>query len=208
MGDSSSILSAGAMNRLRGSPSFLVLALLGAGGCGPPAAKNNGAVSAASPPAAAVLPVLKACGRPLSFTENFVRVELAAARDERGAPYLRGRFMPERPGDHLYSKDLPADGIDGAGRPTRLRLDPPESAAVGAALTADQPLHDLIYPGFSRPFPVYPDGPVELRLALAATTADRPVTVHVSYMACSSGGGCLPPVDDHAVPLVLPALCP
>lgn len=191
------------MNCLRASLPFLALTLVGAGGCGPHAVTNSGAATAAD-----ALPRLKGCGTPVSFTENFVKVELAVVRDARGAHFLRGRYLPERQGDHLYSKDLPPDGIDGAGRPTHLRLDPPETAVAGAALTSDQPVHELIYPGFARPFPVYPDGPVELRLPLAATATDRPVTVHVSYMACSSSGGCLPPVDDHPVPFVLPALCP
>jgi len=193
------------MNFRAARPALCGLVLTALVACTSSAPQRSGATASSAAPA---LPAVTACGAPVAFTENFVRVELAPVRTAEGARFLRGRFTPERPGDHLYSKDLPADGIDGAGRPTRLWLEPAAAAGPAAALLADQPLHDLAYPGFSRPFPVYPDGPVELRLPFTAPANDQPVTVHASYMACSSTGSCLPPVDDHAVPLTLPARCP
>ncbi len=175
--------------------------LAGALACGraPPAAPSS--------PASA-LPALTDCAAPVEKSENFVAVSLSVARDPAGARWLRARFTPQRPGDHLYSVDLPAEGIDGAGRPTRLALAPDSLVKQGAKAQADRPVHEVSYAGFAKPFPVYPDGPVELRLPLAAPpAADAPATATVTYMACSSAGGCLPPVENLAIPITIPAAC-
>lgn len=141
-----------------------------------------------------------------SFTENFVKVELVLERDVQGHLILAGTYSPLKPDHHLYSKDLPRKGIEGAGRPTLLEI---EGGALRAAgpLAADQPVTDHPVEGFLAPFPIYPDGPVTLRLPVekvGSGVGPLQTRVSVTYMACSSRGRCLPPVVNRQVTIMIP----
>lgn len=141
------------------------------------------------------------------FEENGVRVTIDLERDQAGTLLLASTYTPEEPDSHVYSIDLPRTGIDGAGRPTRLDLPPQQAARAIGPLRANQPLIMQTFQGFSAPFPIYPDGPVTLRLPLdlAPHGAAAPLELTVGYMACSSKGACLPPVTDKHIAVTLAA---
>ncbi len=135
-----------------------------------------------------------------SITRNGVRVELRWTAGTGTAGTLSATFTPQQQGFHLYSVSLPAAGVQGVGRPLRL--------AVGGALsaagdpTADREVVLLRMAGVSVPVPVYPDGPVTLRLAVRRAAAGSS-WARVGYAACSAAV-CLPPVSGVQVPLTLP----
>lgn len=106
-------------------------------------------------------------------------------------------FSPDRPGYHLYSADLPADGIQGVGRP--IKVTPHGTLHSTGPLAADAKVLMLTLTGTDIILPVYPDGPVtaELPVAVDGTGA---ATLLVSYAACSAEN-CLPPVTDHPIDL-------
>jgi hypothetical protein len=52
--------------------------------------------------------------------ENSVQVSILMSRDEKNQLTLSAVFTPQNPGLHLYSKDIPKNGVDGLGRPTLL----------------------------------------------------------------------------------------
>jgi Disulphide bond corrector protein DsbC len=141
-----------------------------------------------------------------TFTENGVRVDLALEQDADGAAILTGTYTPLDAHVHVYSKDLPRNGINGAGRPTLLELPKqPQVQSIGP-LTANQPVILDRFTTLNTAFPVYPDGSVTVRLpiALAAGGEAAPITVRITYMACSSTGFCLPPVENEPLTLTLP----
>lgn len=110
---------------------------------------------------------------------------------------VRATFRPKRPGFHLYSLDLPPDGVQGLGIPTvvavRGRLD-----AAGAP-SADKPVNELRIEELNVTLPVYPDGPVTVTLPIRST-GDGPAEVVVTYGACSAST-CLPPVRERVIAL-------
>jgi hypothetical protein len=152
-----------------------LLVLAGATGCGggrPPLAGTGGA--------------------------NGVRVEVRMDAGSGADGTALVTFTPEQ-GFHLYSLRLPATGIDGVGRPTRVELTG-GLTATGPA-TADHAEVDLRVAGVPVPMPVYPDGAVTLQLPVRRT---GPTAIAViGYAACSEQV-CLPPVSGLAVPLTLP----
>lgn len=140
-----------------------------------------------------------------AFAKNDVQVEIVLEADAAGLTILAATFTPLRAGFHLYSHALPREGINGAGRPTRLDL-PAEIALepLGQWSANQFTLEDAVE-GYSRPFLIYPEGPVTLRLPVRLTAArDAKATVFVTYMACSSDQQCLPPVMDEPIALTLP----
>ncbi len=110
---------------------------------------------------------------------------------------LRTTFRPERPGFHLYSLDLPADGVQGLGIPTVVTVRG-DLEATGAP-SVDAPVRTLRLAELGVELPVYPDGPVTVTLPVRST-GDGPAEVVVTYGACSPST-CLPPVRERAVPL-------
>src|ERR1051325_1591249 len=52
--------------------------------------------------------------------ENFVQVAVSLETDSGGQPVIRATFTPTEQGLHLYGKDMPEQGVQGFGRPTRL----------------------------------------------------------------------------------------
>jgi hypothetical protein len=150
-------------------------------------------------------PATRADRWPLTgFTERDVTVELAVERDSTGGTWLAGTYTPTRPAFHLYGKDLPQTGISGVGRPTRLGIVSCSAIRAVGSLAADQPTHDLFVPMLGLTLPVYPEGPVTLRLPVTFDAGDDAVAeLSVTYMACSSRK-CLPPVVDRRVAVTLP----
>ena len=149
-----------------------------------------------------------ACGPSApSVHERFdaARVEVDIHLERIGAATtIVADFRPLDEGLRLYGLDLPMDGIDGAGRPTRIdvvdvgwrALGPAQPSVVAEAVTRV---------GFDEPFPTYPDGPVTLRLAVESTgdLDDGRIDLLVTFMACTSPGACRPPVERH--PMSLPS---
>jgi hypothetical protein len=140
-----------------------------------------------------------------SFTQNGVSVEIRLEKDNAGNAVLASTYTPTQAGFHLYSKDLPRQGIAGAGRPTLLELPQAGGLQVLGPLFADQPVVDYPIEGFTEPFPIYPDGPVTLRLPVELQPldeAEQAQEISVTYMACSSQGRCLPPVIDKRIRII------
>jgi len=135
-----------------------------------------------------------------SFTENDVTADIALERDQAGQTWLAGTFTPTRAQFHLYSKDLPRDGLNGLGRPTLLEIVSTDSPAIVGPLIADQPTSEYYIELLEQSFPVYPDGAVTLRLPIELPNriGTTPTELSLTYMACSARV-CLPPVIDKRV---------
>ena len=130
----------------------------------------------------------------VGFSDSGVSVAMHLSGD--GSKLLT-TFTPQRPGFHLYSVGLPADGIEGLGRPTRVEV--AGALRSRGRLTAESPVRMLPMPGTDVTFPVYPDGPVTTELPVAVD-AHGAAKVLVSYAACSPQE-CLMPVMGHPVEL-------
>jgi hypothetical protein len=149
---------------------------------------------------ALVVAVATACG-PAAVRERFddSRVEVSLHLERNGDTVtVVADFRPLADGLHLYGLDLPMEGIDGAGRPTRVDVVDAGWRAIGPA----QPsvvAEDTVVAGFEEPFPIYPDGPVTLRLAVESTgdLDDGRIDFSITFMACSSAGVCFKPVERH-----------
>lgn len=141
-----------------------------------------------------------------SFTKNDVTVTTAIEIASEGDATLIATFTPLEPTLHLYSMELPPKGIDGIGRPTRLELVSGKLEAAGA-VSADVTAVSHTIPNFDQPFPLYPDGPVTLTLPVQLPLTQpelRDAEISLTYMACSSDGGCKPPVTDYRLNISLP----
>ena len=137
--------------------------------------------------------------------DSGVKVTFFLAKGENGKHWLRATFSPLEIGYHVYSKDLPADGIDGIGRPTLLELSENSAITDVGELTADKKIHNLASPLNADGFPVYPDGPVTLSLPFTMkpdTNGRVDVMAKITYMACTKTS-CNPPVEGKAVKLTL-----
>ena len=135
-----------------------------------------------------------------SLEESGVRVEVTYTGAERGE--VVAVFRPLDAGFHLYGPGLPRDGIDGAGRPTLLEVPAGSAWSSTGAVHAEPATTLQSLPSFDRPFPIFPDGPVTLRLPVERTASaahDAELIVSVTYMACSSRGLCLAPVIAHEI---------
>ncbi len=142
------------------------------------------------------------------LTEAGVRVVVSLESDDQHRPVLRATFTPLESGFHLYGKDLPLTGVQGVGRPTRLDL-PKQSSirAVGPAFTDVTP-QDLQFDAIGAALPVYPEGPVTIRLPVELSPAQGDFTAQLalSYMACQTNGQCRFPVSNKVVDVHIPKL--
>lgn len=130
-----------------------------------------------------------------AFTEHGVRVTLALERDSSGQAWLAGRFAPVDPDTHLYAQELPADGVDGLGRPTRLEVTSTAGLRPTAGAVADRPVQSDRIDALKLSLPVYPAGAVTLRMPVTVPAGAGGLTeVSVRYMACGASG-CLAPVE-------------
>ncbi|GEM_PF-1120476 len=141
-----------------------------------------------------------------SFTQNGVHVEIRLEKDSNGLS-VAAAYRPINERFHLYSKDLPPGGLNGLGRPTVLEISGNGVEPTGALL-ASVPTIKLNATWSQEPVPVYPEGPVTLRLPirfLLDTTSPIPAELSLTYMTCSDTI-CLPPVEGKVIPIQLPAL--
>ena len=67
-----------------------------------------------------------------------MEVSIALTRDEDGQFILSATFTPQLLNMHLYSKEIPRNGVDGLGRPTLLEL------AEGSTLKANGELTESV----------------------------------------------------------------
>lgn len=132
-------------------------------------------------------------------TADGVTVTVTLLRAANAPSRLRVVFSPQQSGFHIYSIDLPDQGIDGLGIPTRIAVRG-GLAALGKA-AANLPTRLLRPAGLPAELPVYPDGPVTFTLPVRRTSSGRAEVV-VSYGACSEAR-CLMPVTDEIIPLRL-----
>jgi thiol:disulfide interchange protein len=115
------------------------------------------------------------------FVKNDVAVTIAIERGEGRTATIVGVFTPDAPDLHLYGLALPPGGV---GVATRIDLPADAPLAATGELTADEKTHDL------DGLPVFPEGPVTLRLSvlLPVSTDGEPVatTLKISYLACTT----------------------
>jgi thiol-disulfide isomerase/thioredoxin len=128
-----------------------------------------------------------------SFRQSGVDVTVTLQRDA-AQTWLAATFAPERADAHLYAKDLPAHGVDGLGRPTQLAVVSATGLRVVGPVVADRRVHEDVIEELHLSLPVYPNGPVTLRLPVLVTGRAE-AELSLGYMACG-GIGCLPPVTD------------
>jgi hypothetical protein len=158
--------------------------------------------------------LLTACGFPMqtlyysntqlaSFTENCVTVEINLVSDQDQVAWLEAVFTPEED-YHLYSKDIPREGVDGLGRPTLLELVPGSLLESTGDLEASlEAVEDADCPGLF----CYPEGPVTLRQPVALPVGEgwHDEQVSITYMACKEGR-CSPPVVGKLVSVRVPGM--
>ena len=148
----------------------------------------------------------KAWAELAAFRLNGIDVTVWLDKDTAGRDWLAARFAPVEAGVHLYSKDLPANGIDGLGRPTALRIAEGGGLTVAGVAIADRTVESEHVELLNQTLPVYPAGPVTLRIPVVVERAAprRQADLLLTYMACG-GDGCLPPVIDHRISVTWPA---
>jgi len=158
--------------------------------------------------------VLAACGRSptaatvslslASFTENYVDVSIHLEGSVSEGYFLSAIFTPPD-GYHLYSKDIPLNGVDGLGRPTLLELtEYSQLHALGVLAESVKTMEPNFEP---RELLVYPSGAVTLSLPVELPAGDTWLddTVKVTFMACSAST-CKPPVTGKIVPIRIPGV--
>jgi len=139
-----------------------------------------------------------------SFTEHDVGVSLSLIQNHDGNYFVSATFIPPD-GYHLYSKDIPATGIDDLGRPTLIELTSNSlMKATGALRENVKPQAPDFEP---RDLQVYPAGPVTLRLPVELPAGEDWIDdeISITYMACSAGT-CKPPVVGRIVKVRIPGL--
>ena len=136
--------------------------------------------------------------------ENKVDVTINLTRDESGQFILSATFTPEVLDMHLYSKEIPVNGVDGLGRPTLLEL------AEDSALKANGELTESVLssqaPLDSNGLLLYPAGPVTLSLPVLLPEGNNWINdeVIVTYMACDNQG-CRAPVQQKPIAIKIPS---
>ncbi len=135
-----------------------------------------------------------------TFTENGVTVEIVAELKSSGQGWLSGTFTPLEDGFHLYSNDLPRNGLNGQGRPTLLDIISLGNIKVTGTLVANQ--QTILW---AQGLLVYPDGSVTLSWPIewAGNNTSAPTELSITYMACTKEI-CLKPVADKKVLVEIP----
>ena len=137
-----------------------------------------------------------------SFKENYVSVSISLDRNPEGKPFLSATFTPSE-GHHLYSKDIPINGVNGLGRPTLIELPKDSRIKATGGLTESVSAEVSGYgPG---ELLVYPAGPVTLSLPVELPDGSDWVNdeVKITYMACTAYQ-CKPPVEGKIVSIRIP----
>lgn len=136
-----------------------------------------------------------------SFTENYVDVSIRL-ESQAGNYFVSATFTPPK-GYHLYSKDIPINGLAGLGRPTLLELTEASQMTALGELIESAPAQQ---PDFEpRELLVYPAGPVTLSLPVQLPPGNNWIDdeVEITYMACSAYQ-CKPPVEGKIVSVRIP----
>jgi hypothetical protein len=139
--------------------------------------------------------------------ENKVEVTISLTRDLSGQFILSATFTPELLSLHLYSKEIPRNGVEGLGRPTLLEL------AEDSVLKSNGELSENTVSSQSSSFDpeglllLYPAGPVTLSLPVLLPEGNNWINdrVLVTYMACD-GQGCRAPVQLKPIAIRIPSL--
>lgn len=138
--------------------------------------------------------------------ENKVEVTIALTRDESGQFILSATFTPQLLNMHLYSKEIPRNGVEGVGRPTLLEL------AQGSSLKANGDLIESVTSSQSLSFDsegllLYPAGPVTLSMPVLLPDGNDWINdeVIVTYMACDDRG-CRAPVQQKPISIKIPSI--
>ncbi len=140
------------------------------------------------------------------FTENYVNVSITLESDDQGEALLLATFTPTEQDTHLYSMELPKEGINGLGRPTLIELPP------GARMQPMGDLHESVASDIDEStlnlpaLPVYPAGAVTLSLPVLLPETDAEWVsdaVIITYMACTSNS-CHKPVIGKLVEVQVP----
>ena len=137
-----------------------------------------------------------------AFSQNYVSVKVFLEEDKQQKTFLLATFTPEK-GYHLYSKDIPRQGVSGEGRPTLLEPGPQSQMHPIGELTASA--QDEVAGMGTDALLVYPAGPVTLRLEVRLPTGTgwHEDQISVTYMACSQST-CRPPVIGKLVAVKVP----
>lgn len=130
------------------------------------------------------------------FTERGVRVNVSLQENSSRRTWLTATFTPLANETHLYGKDLPSQGVNGLGRPTRLAIVSGSGVTATGDVIADRIVRDDRLEELKTTLQIYPPGAVSLHLPVRVETG-RPsrAELSISYMACGMNG-CLPPVTD------------
>ncbi len=137
-----------------------------------------------------------------TFTKNSVKVSIYLNRPKNGASLLVASFVPAA-GLHLYSKEIPRNGVDGLGRPTLLELTPASKMMAAGELAESIPSQ---IPAFEpKELLVYPVGMVTLTLPVTLPNGNGRMDdeISITYMACSDTG-CKAPVVNQILVVHLP----
>jgi hypothetical protein len=146
-----------------------------------------GCTGPSRPPAAA----------PASADDSGVTVVVVQAVGPDGTQQVRVTFTPQQAGFHLYSIDMPPDGVDGLGVPTQVVVR--GGLQASASPVANQPVRQLRIEDLNVDLPVYPDGPVTVTVPVHRV-GNGPAQVVVTYGACSLST-CLRPVHGWVITL-------
>ena len=131
------------------------------------------------------------------FSDQGARVEVMLEKDSDGQAWLAAAFRPIDAGSYVYSKDMPADGVDGLGRPIRLSIVSTDGAKAMGPSIADRVVEEKKIEALNQVIPSYPPGPVTLRFPISLPSGCDPTRAElvVSYMVCGAITGCQPPVE-------------
>ena len=133
-----------------------------------------------------------------------VTIRLEVASD--GSTMLVATFTPQEADGHFYSKDLPPEGVDGIGRPTRLELAPASLMQAAGELTDSVLAEDLVISPDLPALPSYPAGPVTLTLPVTLPAGSGEIVtdqVLITYMVCTPRG-CQRPVVGKVIEVNIP----
>ena len=136
-------------------------------------------------------------------TENKVEVTISLEHKENNQFFLSATFTPLDPSLHLYSKEIPLNGVDGLGRPTFLGLAAESLIKANGELIESVPSQ---IPAFEPiELLVYPIGEVTLSLPILLPDGNHWINdqVIVTYMACNEQG-CRPPVEGKVIMIRIP----
>jgi hypothetical protein len=142
-----------------------------------------------------------------NFVENGVEVAIVIEKDATEQLFLAFTYSPIYEGYHLYSKDLPEKGINGVGRPTSFEVISPHIFVKSTVIYESIPATTLYIEGFEKPFLVYPEGDVTLRVPITLRRVSEDQIrgdIYVTYMACDNAGTCLAPVVGKNLKMEIP----